>query len=325
MNRLTLAADLGGTNLRIAVVDDTGQIICRQRIDTPGDSDLPCFFDKIADLATSCTRDLSAGQLVDGFALAVPAILDIENGKIIEAPNLPFLNGLNITEELRRRTQLTVLLENDATAAAIGENWLGSSRGSASSVCITLGTGVGGGIILNGKPLRGVDGTAGEVGHICVEPDGFECGCGSWGCLEQYASATGLAKVLSQMSHDFPDSSIPENIRVSPKELFEYAKLGDRLALAVFERMGFALGLAIAGLVNVLNPEVVVIGGGLAASWDLFIERLRRTLYERAFRRPAERVKIVRAELGDDAGVIGAASLIFSAEIKAGRATNKDS
>lgn len=325
MNRLALAADLGGTNLRIAVIDEAGSILNRRRIETPHESGTKNFLDKLSDLALHCTKDLPSELSVEGFALAVPAVLNIGKGRIIESPNLPFLNGLDISKELQARIGLPVVLENDATAAAIGENWLGSSRGALNSICITLGTGVGGGIILEGKPLRGIDGTAGEVGHICIEPDGFACGCGSRGCLEQYASATGLAKVLSQMSHDFPDSDIPEHIGIDPKELFDHAVNGDRLALAVFERMGFALGLSIAGLVNLLNPEVVVIGGGLSASWDLFIGRLRSTMHERAFRRPAERVKIVRAELGDDAGVIGAASLIFSAEGKAAQATWKDS
>ncbi|QYO62977.1 ROK family protein [Leptolyngbya sp. 7M] len=157
----------------------------------------------------------------------------------------------------------------------------------------------------------GIDGTAGELGHVCVKPNGSECGCGSKGCLEQYASATGLAKVFTDFEQEFPDSELHGRGNVTPIDLYEYAVRRDQLALAVFDRMGEALGIAIAGFINIFNPEVIVIGGGLSGAWDMFSGSMRETIKARAFRRPAERAKLVRAELGDDSGMIGAASLVF--------------
>lgn len=311
MGRIALGADLGGTNLRVALVDESGSVLERHRTLTPQNGGATAIVNAIADAAGKCLRANATGRPVDGFTIAVPAVLDVSEGLIVESPNLPVLNGLSITKELEKLLGVRVLLENDANAATIGENWLGASQGYSSSIGITLGTGVGGGIIIDDKPLRGKDGTAGEVGHICIEPLGHPCGCGSVGCLEQYASATAIVRMAKEWAHDYPDSSFDERDDLSPDGIYEAGKNGDRLGIAVFQRMGFCLGIAISGLINLLNPEIIVIGGGAAAGWDLFIDRLRKTVAERAFQRPSERVKIVRATLGDDAGILGAASLVF--------------
>lgn len=312
MGRIALGADLGGTNLRAALVDESGVVLKRHRTLTPQTGGAAAIIDAIAEIAEKCLKGAEAGNKVEGFLIAVPAVLDAGEGLIVESPNLPVLNGVHITKELEKLLGVPVFVENDATAATIGENWLGASRGFSNSIGITLGTGVGGGIILDGKALRGPDGTAGEVGHICIEPFGHPCGCGSIGCLEQYASATAIVRIAKEWAHDYPDSDFHDAEDFSSDEIYEAGKNGDRLAIAVFQRMGFCLGVAISGLINVLNPEIVVIGGGAAAGWDLFIDKLRATVAERAFRRPAERVNIVRATLGDDAGILGAASLVFS-------------
>jgi glucokinase len=249
-----------------------------------------------------------------GFAIAAPGPLDIENGKIIESPNLPELNGLSITNEIEKRLGIPCLLENDATAATIGENKFGASYGYSNVIGVTLGTGVGGGLILDGKPLRGINGMAGEIGHVCVEPNGHPCGCGSIGCIEQYASATAIVRITKEWFHDYPGTTLDENENLTAEMVYEAGVAGDRLALAVFNRVGFCLGITLAGLINVLNPEIIVIGGGVAAGWDLFSGTLKQTIMERAFRLPAEHAKIVRATLGDDAGILGAASLVFNSD-----------
>jgi glucokinase len=179
---------------------------------------------------------------------------------------------------------------------------------------VTLGTGVGGGIIINGVPLRGPDGTAGEVGHICVEPLGLPCGCGSFGCLEQYASATAVVRMAAEMAALQNTSTALSVPGLTSLDVYEAGKQGNALAIAVFARMGYYLGIVLAGLVDVLNPEMIVLGGGLSSAWDLFIDHTRDQIFRRAFREPAERVKLVRAELGDDAGSIGAAYLAFSSK-----------
>jgi glucokinase len=308
MERIALAADLGGTNLRVAAVNESGKVLDRRRVLTPQDGDSSSIVEAITSVAAECL-DI-AGPAI-GFAIAAPGPLDIENGKIIKSPNLPELNGLSITKEIEKRLGIRCLLENDATAATIGENKFGASLGFSNVIGVTLGTGVGGGLILEGKPFRGINGMAGEIGHVCVEPNGHPCGCGSVGCIEQYASATAIVRITKEWFHDYPDTDLDENEELTSEMVFEAGMSGDRLALAVFNRVGFCLGVTLAGLINVFNPDIIVIGGGVAAGWDLFSSTLKQTIMERAFRLPAEHAKIVRATLGDDAGILGAASLVF--------------
>lgn len=308
MNSIALAADLGGTNLRVAVVDRSGVVVERLKLATPSDGGSSSIIDEIVKAAETL---LDSDRKPLGFAIAAPGPLDIENGKIIRSPNLPELDGQSIVQKIEERLGLPCVLENDATAATIGENKYGASRGFRNVIGITLGTGVGGGLILEGKPYRGVNGMAGEIGHICIEPEGHPCGCGSRGCIEQYASATAIVRMTQEMFHDFPDSDKDENAQLTSKSIFEAGVKGDRLALAVFSRVGVCLGITLAGLINVLTPDVIVIGGGVASGWNLFAGPMNDTVLERAFRLPAEHVKIVRSELGDDAGILGAASLIF--------------
>ncbi len=244
-------------------------------------------------------------------AAAVPAIVDAERGVILKAPNIPCLDGFRFAAMLSEMSKIPVILENDANAAAAGENWLGASKGFENSICITLGTGVGGGIIIDGKILRGACGTAGEIGHICVEPFGVPCGCGSRGCVEQYASATAIMRLAGELGKEFSSSTLLNNSDISAQEIYEAGKRGDELALEIFRQQGFYLGIALANLINVLNPEVIVIGGGAAGGWDLFMPSLRDEIKKRAYREPVERVKIVRAECGDDAGILGVARLAF--------------
>lgn len=308
--RYAVAADLGGTNLRVALVNNSGRIIASSQTPTPAEVDPIQFSRRIGEFVSGfLSQNLPQANPI-GFGLALAALVNSSDGRILESPNLRFLNDFDIRTLLSTQLQMPVVIENDANAAAIGEHWIGSSRGYASSICFTLGTGVGGGIIINNKLVRGIDGTAGEIGHICVEPNGFACGCGSWGCLEQYASATGIRKILAHSVENGEISADQANVEV--EELYEMAKRGDEFVLRIFEGVGEHLGLAAAALVNALNPEAIVIGGGLANAWDLFIGAFESTLKKRTFKRPAERVKILRADLDDFAGVIGAASNIFS-------------
>jgi len=310
MNKeMVLACDLGGTNLRMAAIDDGGRIISRFRAETPRTERADEIACAIADAAEKCRGAVGRIGEVKALAVAVPAIIDSKSGITLKAPNVPALDGFRLTAALSSKLNLPVVLENDANAAAVGEHSFGAARGFENAVAVTLGTGVGGGIIINGKILRGIDGTAGEIGHICVEPFGAPCGCGSRGCLEQYASATAVTRIARELENQYPKSSLRNEPRPTSADIYEAGTRGDELALEVFRRMGFYLGVALADLVNVLNPEVIVVGGGASAGWDLFIHHLKAQICERAFGEPAERVKIVRAHLGDDAGLMGAARL----------------
>ena len=308
---VVLAADLGGTNLRMAAVNSDGDLLYRTSTETPRSSDHEELLAAIDISVRECRAAVSGDYEVAAFAIAAAAVIDFDKGSIRNSPNMPELDGLDFSAALAGKIDLPLTVENDATAAAIGENWLGASRGVASSIFVTLGTGVGGGIILSNIPLRGIDGTAGEIGHVCVEPLGVDCGCGSVGCLEQYCSATAIARMAREIRNQYPDSLIEDKAGITSLDVFNAGKAGDKLALEVFRRMGLYLGIALGGLINVLNPEVIVIGGGVAAGWELFIDHLRKEVKDRAFHQPAERAKIIRAQLGDDAGILGAARLAF--------------
>lgn len=309
MKQVVLAADLGGTNLRMAAIDRDGQILYQTRRETPRGESAVRIAAVIIDAANECLKNVD--EKISAIAAAVPAIIDFEKGITLKLPNIPALDNFHLSEALENALNLPCILENDANAAAIGENWLGASKDYKNSILVTLGTGIGGGIIIDGRVLRGASGTAGEIGHICVEPSGEPCGCGARGCVEQYASATAIARLARKLLKQFPESGLLEKANFSSLEIYEAGVGGDELALEVFRRQGFYLGIMLAGLINVLNPEIIVIGGGASAGWDLFIPQTAAEIRERAYREPVEVVQIVRAKLGDDAGILGAARLAF--------------
>lgn len=309
MKKVVLAADLGGTNLRMAAIDRDGKILYRARRETPRAESAAEIVSVISEAARECLQNVE--EKVSIIAAAVPAIIDFEKGITLKLPNIPALNNFHLSAALENELGLPCILENDANAAAVGENWLGASKDFKNSILVTLGTGVGGGIIIDGKILRGTDGTAGEIGHICVEPCGALCGCGARGCVEQYASATAILRLAGELAVQFPESKLSKKAVLSSMEIYEAGLQNDALALEIFRRQGFYLGIVLAGLINVLNPEIVVIGGGAAAGWDLFVPEMLSQIRGRAYREPSERAKIVRAALGDDAGILGASRLAF--------------
>ena len=309
-NGFVCAIDLGGTHLRAALVDQNGKIFFRFKQKTPIANDPEVIVQAIVGAVKECQESLSDRQ-VGAVSVVVPGTVNAEEGKIVKAPNVAALDEFNLCEVLSSRLGLPALLENDANAAAVGEMWMGAARGRRTIVCVTLGTGVGGGIILAGKLWRGVDGAAAEVGHMCVEPfGGVACTCGSRGCLEVYASATAIVRITKEASPRHPESRLQLG-QLTAETIYKAGKEGDKLALEVFHRMGIYLGIGIANLINILNPEMIVIGGGVANGWDLFEGDMHHQVAERAFPLLAARVKIVRAECGDDAGLLGAARLAF--------------
>jgi glucokinase len=309
MKEIVLAADLGGTNLRMAAVTSDGRILQRARRETPQAERAGEIVSVIADAAKECLENV--GENVKALAAAVPAIIDFEKGITLRLPNIPALNNFHLAAALESELNLPCILENDANAAAIGENWLGASKDLKNSIFVTLGTGIGGGIIIDGKIYRGTDGTAGEIGHVCVEPFGAPCGCGSRGCVEQYASATALVRMAGELQSRFPEAELSKKTDLSAMEIYKNGKKGDKLALEVFRLQGFYLGIMLADLINIFNPEAFIIGGGAASGWDLFIKEAEKQIHRRSYREPAERTKLIRASLGDDAGILGAARIAF--------------
>jgi glucokinase len=311
---LVFAADLGGTHLRAAVVNQNGNIPFRIKQNTPQGNNPNEIVCALVKAVRACEKQDGIMNEISAVSVVVPGTVDVEKGMVVKAPNLPCLNGFYLTDALSSELKRAALIENDANAAAVGEMWRGAGRGRRTIVCITLGTGVGGGIILDGKLWRGVDGAAAEIGHMCVDPfGGVACGCGSRGCLEVYASATAIVRMTREAKPRYPDSVLDEKEDLTSQIIFDAGVAGDELALEVFRRMGVYLGIGLANLINILNPEMIVVGGGLANGWQLFEKNMRQQVAERAFPLLAARVQIVRAECGDDAGLLGAARLAFDA------------
>jgi glucokinase len=311
---LVFAADLGGTHLRVAAVDREGSIHCRLMQPTPQAEKPNEIVRALIDAAHECERRIAGKNgKISAISVAVPGTVNVREGVVVKAPNVPSLDGFRLAAALESELEWPAILENDANAAAIGEMWRGAGRGYGAIICVTLGTGVGGGIILNGKLWRGADGSAAEIGHMGVDPfGGVPCTCGSRGCLEVYASATAIVRMTREAGPRYPNSLLHTVEDLTSEKVYLAGLEGDELSLEVFRRMGVYLGIGIASLINVLNPEIVVIGGGLSNGWDLFAPHMRQQIIERAFPIPARRVKIVRAECGDDAGLLGAARLAFT-------------
>ncbi|HEV7680670.1 MAG TPA: ROK family protein [Pyrinomonadaceae bacterium] len=307
------AADLGGTHLRVALVDRNGNLYCRQMQSTPQAEKPTEIVRALIDAVHACEATArEQGGTITAVSVVVPGTVNVAAGVVVKAPNVSCLDGFRLAAALESELEWPVILENDANAAAIGELWRGAGQGYRTLICVTLGTGVGGGIILDGKPWRGVDGSAAEIGHIGVDPfAGVPCMCGSRGCLEVYASATAIVRMTREARPRYPNSILHNIEDLTSQKIYQAGKEGDELAIEVFRRMGVYLGIGLASLINVLNPEIVVIGGGLSNGWDLFEQHMHQQVLERAFPIPARRVKIVRAECGDDAGLLGAAKLAF--------------
>jgi glucokinase len=309
---LIFAADLGGTHLRAATVDRKGRIRFRLKQNTPQATDANAIVDAIVAAVRESEQQNGRVDEISAVSLVVPGTVNVEEGAVVRAPNLPCLDGFRLAAVLSERLNLPAILENDANAAAVGEMWQGAAVGCNTIICVTLGTGVGGGIILNGKLWRGVDGAAAEIGHMCVDPfGGVACTCGSRGCLEVFASATAIVRMTREASPRYPGSVLQGKEDLTAETIFIAGQKGDELALEIFRRMGVYLGIGLANLINILNPEMIVIGGGVVNGWDLFEKHMHHQVEERAFPLLAARVKIVRAKCGDDAGLLGAARLAF--------------
>jgi glucokinase len=308
------ASDLGGTHLRTAAVDRDGKIYFRQTQTTPHTDRPDEIVRALIARARECEREAAklGGRITSG-AIAVAGTVNVAKGEVVKAPNLPSLDRFQLCASLENEVKWPVILENDANAAAIGEMWRGAGQGYDTIICVTSGTGVGGGIILEGKLWRGADGSAGEIGHISIDPfAGVPCACGSQGCLEVYASATAIVRMTRETKTHYPNSVLRDTEDLTSVQVYGAGKKGDELALEVFRRMGVYLGIGLAGLINLLNPQMIVIGGGVANGWELFEKHMHQQVIERAFPIPAGAVKIVRGECGDNAGLLGAAWLALA-------------
>lgn len=321
MDRFSIGVDLGGTNMRIAAVDESGRRLETISTSTQVTRGRALVIDDMCASIRELTGRSKDARVLAGVGIGVPGVIDMDSGTVCAAANLPGWTNYPVRSEIEQRLGAPVVLENDANCAALGEQWLGAGRDANSLCMLTLGTGVGGASIFNGNLWHGAMGMAGEVGHMTVTPDGPECNCGNSGCLERFASATAIKQMAVD---DVAAGKAPElaralqaNPEISAEVVFQYAMQGDAAARHIFERVGSALGVVLAGLVDALNLPMYVIGGGVSNSWDAFAPAMFRELTRRSivFRagesqeNPKRKTVVARAILGGDAGLLGAAKL----------------
>jgi glucokinase len=307
---IVIGVDLGGTNLRIAGVTREGRVVTFRREKTRADGGPEALLTRILEGLSDVEEKLrDDGWKILGVSLGVPGVVSRREGVVESSPNLPGWQKVPLLERLHERIEMPLLLENDANAAVFGEYWAGAGRGKETVVLMTLGTGVGGGIIIDGRLLRGAEGMAGEIGHLTVEPEGEPCLCGNRGCLESYASARGICARYARLAGEGGEED--EEGSSGAAGVFARASRGDERARQAFSEAGTYLGIAMAAIVNIINPEAIIVGGGVLPAWDFFMPAAKKEMLERAFQAPAERVELLPAALGDRAGCIGAAGLLW--------------
>ena len=312
---VSIGIDLGGTNLRFGLVDQSAQVVARFRTGTEAAKGVKPVISRLKrGISTLAAKAEAAGHRVIGIGIGVPGIISAGEGVVEVSPNLPGWVDIPLGKILSEAFPHPVFVENDANAYALGEYRFGAGRGAKSLLCVTLGTGVGGGIILDGKIWRGANGMAGEIGHVTVDPNGPRCPCGNSGCLERYSSATAIVETARAALLKGRKSSLTDPFKEDPASLTaeavdKAARAGDALAIKIYADAGRYLGIALASVINLLNIEMIVIGGGLAGAWDLFIGSVKEEIESRAFEIPAKSCEILPGALGDDAGILGAASL----------------
>lgn len=311
MAKYVFGVDIGGTTVKIGLFSTDGELIEKWEITTRTDEGGMYILGDIAKAVQDKMKEKSMEQGdVVGVGMGVPGPVK-DDGTVIKCVNLGW-GIFNVADELSKLLNLPVKAGNDANMAALGEMWQGGGKGYQNIVMVTLGTGVGGGIILNGKMLAGVNGAGGEIGHMQIKEDETEvCGCGKKGCLEQYASATGIVRMAKIALNN---SERPSKLRsvqyVSAKEIFDAAKGGDDLALELVEEHGRNLGLALAQVACVVDPEVFVIGGGVSRAGDILIETTKKYFEQYAFH-ACRKTKFELARLGNDAGMYGGACSVL--------------
>lgn len=311
MAHVYLGIDLGGTKILTALVDDQGQVLARARIATPSGGPDPVVAAIMDSSRTVVARAGLALAAVGGVGVGAPGPMDPATGVVFEPPNLPGWRDVPLAEILAPRLRLPVFVENDANAAALGERWAGAGVGVDDLAYITISTGIGGGLILDGRLYHGAAGTAGEIGHMVIESGGPRCNCGRFGCLEALASGSAIARdarAAVQSGAATILASLPDEA-LTAEAVARAAWDGDPVGRQIYARAAAALGIGVTNLVNLLNPAMVILGGGVARAGELIFAPVRRIVREEAFERPGSAVQIVPAALGEDAGAIGAAAV----------------
>lgn len=312
MDRYCFGVDIGGTGIKIGLFNSEGNLIDKWVFTTHRTDN---GMDVLKDVANSIEKiriekGLDKEQIL-GIGVGIPGPVN-EKGDVLELPNIG-LGGFNIEEEMSSMIGIRVKAGNDANVAALGEQWKGNGKGFENMVLVTLGTGVGGGVIHNGKIVAGSVGAGGEIGHIPVNYNEEDaCGCGKHGCLEQYASATGIVRLARQALQRNPKCSLlSDKTDISAKQVFDYAKQGDELALEIVDEACRYLGIALASVAQVLDPEAFVIGGGVSKAGEILTSHIKKHYQPNVMNALKDKPFLI-ATLGNDAGIYGCARLILT-------------
>jgi len=300
--KYAIGVDLGGTNLRVALVSEDGEIARKVKKASP---------EEVFDSLLETIEEVKQGDIA-GIGLGVAGLIDRENGRVFSSPNYHAVEGLDLVEGIQRKFNVPVYLENDANCAALGENARGAGKDFENFVLLTLGTGIGGGIIYKGELLD----AAAEIGHMSINAEAEKCPCGNIGCLENYASARAMIAKAVVMLEKGTESMLKNCCngsiyKITPDDIYKSALEGDTLSREILRDAGKALGVGLANLINILSPEAIILAGGLIGAWNIYVQEAIKEASRRAFKDVFEAVKIIPSSLGDDAGVVGASSLVF--------------
>lgn len=306
-----IGVDLGGTAIKVGVCDEKGELVQTYEGPTGTEAGHEQVIDNIANYCRKAVEQSRyTWEQVAGIGAGIAGFLDLPNGRVVRAVNLGW-EDVPIKQRLEEKTGKPVKIDNDANVAALGESWSGAGKGMDNVVCFTLGTGVGGGLIVSGKLVHGSAGMAGELGHMSVVPDleAIRCNCGQMGCLETVSSATGIIRMAKDAVERGDKTELALLNEITAKDVFEAAKLGDETALRIVNRAAYYLGKSMALLAVIVNPKRFIIGGGVSKAGDILFEPIRDIFAKQTPTNAQIGVDIVPAELGNDAGVVGAAGL----------------
>lgn len=313
-NKKVVGVDLGGTTFTVGIMDFNGNILSRVDADTPVEDGPTGVMNRIIEkIDTAMNKAKLSREDILGVGLGAPGILDVERGINIFSPNLKWHN-VDMVTPIKNHLNVPVFIENDVRVAALGERRFGAGKGKKYMIFIALGTGIGSGIIINGELFRGSIGGGGEIGHMVIDSNGPKCNCGNYGCFEALAAGPSMVARAERAIKSGLETKIFElaerNINnITPAIIYEAAKLGDKVALDIFRETSFYLGLGLVTLTTVFNPECIIIGGGIAKSWDILMPPAIQMVKTRSFPGSRDVVEIIPSELGDSAGVVGACVL----------------
>ncbi len=318
MKQIVIGIDLGGTKISTALVDNAGEIMAHDYRETRANEGQETVIGRMLDAArrVMAQAEVEATE-VSVVGIGAPGPLDIKAGMVVAPPNLPGWNHVPLKQLIEAELGITTFLENDANAAALGEHRFGAGRGTEHMIYVTVSTGIGGGLVLGERLYHGVGGVAGEIGHVTLLPNGPLCNCGNRGCLESLASGTAIAReARERVARGTPtlmaDMAKGDPRRITAKLVAEAASQGDAEAQHILSEAMNYLGIGMANLANLFNPQLIVIGGGLTNIGETLFEPVRRAIHRHAFTSAAQAVRVARAELGDDAGVMGAAAVALA-------------